>query len=67
MVGASEANSRSSRASIVVVEGGKISGASFCICGWGERSEPRPYIQRLARGALKGGLKVGDLKGWLQA
>ena len=31
-------------------EGGSISGASFCICGCGERSEPWPHIQRLARG-----------------
>ena len=30
-------------------------GASFCICGGGERSEPRPYIQRLARRPQSGG------------
>ena len=30
----SSRSSRSSRTSIV--EGGRISGASFCICGWGE-------------------------------
>ena len=30
-------------------------GASFCICGWGERSEPRPYIQRLAQRPQSGG------------
>ena len=34
---------------------GVVSGASFCICGWGERSEPRPDIQRLARGLRRGG------------
>ena len=36
-------------------EGSSISGASFCICGWGERSEPWPHIQRLARGLRRGG------------
>ena len=30
-------------------------GVSFCICGWGERSEPRPYIQRLAQRPQSGG------------
>ena len=53
--------SRSSRSSSSSRSSRRISGASFCICGWGERSEPRPYIQRLARGALKGGLKVGKV------
>ena len=41
-------------------EGGSISGASFCICGGGERSEPRPHIQRLARGLRRGGNVKGE-------
>ena len=49
---------RESAASVggwVLRRGYSISGASFCICGWGERSEPRPHIQRLARGLRRGG------------
>ena len=33
---------------------GGCMGASFYICGWGERSEPWPCIQRFDRGLLKG-------------
>ena len=34
-------------------------GASFCIFGWGQRSEPRPYIQRLAQRPQSGGRSRG--------
>ena len=43
-----------------ILRRGSISGASFCICGWGERSEPRPHIQRLARGLRRGGNAKGE-------
>ena len=48
---------------------GGCMGASFYICGWGERSEPWPCIQRFAQRPQSGGKIKGrktSKRGWLR-